>query len=218
MSKLFKGLMLVATGLLIGSAVLAQSNAESGSNPKHCVAIFGKPEISEKGKMPKETPIIDYKCFDNFSDSLFYATKGTTQLPKDLEAKDFTGEVSASTRSLALRAPSLPINTSWDGPNKTGSSLTWYGSYCNPGVIYTRLTMPTGWDNVISSSQPMASGSGCGTTKHYDNPYNNSGNSFYCYGSSSTSTTCGNLSNPVYNPPIDNITSSMCATGNGTCP
>jgi hypothetical protein len=61
------------------------------------------------------------------------------------------------------------LGTDYQGANYTEWTITWTGTYgnCTSLVFYVVFTMPTGWNNVISSTKGN-SGSGCTLNTLYD--------------------------------------------------
>lgn len=91
-------------------------------------------------------------------------------------------ELKAALAALANLAPSSSVSTSatsyilgidyvdW---HYSGSSFTWYGSaICSSSRSYTQATMPSGWNDVISSAVNYPY-SNCGNWYHYQHSYFN---------------------------------------------
>ncbi|MGH3075322.1 MAG: hypothetical protein ACRDQC_10360 [Gaiellales bacterium] len=61
------------------------------------------------------------------------------------------------------------ISTDFNGANMAGASLTWTVSNtngCNGGFQYSAASMPSGWNDKVSSSQ---SAHGCASNVHFHN-------------------------------------------------
>ena len=73
------------------------------------------------------------------------------------------------------------ISTDYDAANFTGTSLTWTVSNtsgCNGGFQYSAASMPSGWNDRVSSSK---SAHGCATNRHFhDTNFGGSGVNCTC--------------------------------------
>ena len=73
------------------------------------------------------------------------------------------------------------ISTDFDGANMSGTSLTWTVSNtsgCNGGFQYSAASMPSGWNDRVSSSQ---SAHGCAHNRHFhDTNFNGAGINCTC--------------------------------------
>jgi hypothetical protein len=81
------------------------------------------------------------------------------------------------------------ISTDYDAASFTGTSLTWTVSNtsgCNGGFQYSAASMPSGWNDRVSSSK---SAHGCATNRHFHD------GSFGGSGINCTCTTMGTMSN-----------------------
>jgi hypothetical protein len=63
-------------------------------------------------------------------------------------------------------AASTTISIDYDGASFTGATLTWTvsGGACSAGASYSAASMPSGWNDRVSSSKSMA---GCNTNRHF---------------------------------------------------
>jgi hypothetical protein len=82
-------------------------------------------------------------------------------------------QCASSQSALAALAPSIsmPISTDFVNANYGGSSLTWYVSNiygCSGGRSYSASSMPSGWNDVISSYKDYLIAS-CTNNPHYEN-------------------------------------------------
>ncbi len=138
----------------------------AGIAPRHCVSeavavAAGKP-LPADFKAPAPT------CFDSLSDSVAFATKGKVRLSADpvLAARQY-GEL----ETLAFDGR---IATEYVAPNFDafwGSWIITSSADCGPnGQNQVVGSMPSGWNDVISSARIMNS-SACNFAHHYEHSY-----------------------------------------------
>jgi hypothetical protein len=142
------------------------AEAPSGAGLKgHCAAS------------PGQEPLV-VSCFDTFSDAIYFATGGAVRLPATVGPDELTEEM------LQPAADRTVISVEYKDPNYSGQSFVWYvnNSFgCTTGWSYAQPTMPSGWNDVISSS---ASYGGCTYVRHYEHTY---------YGGSKIDCTCATM-------------------------
>ena len=146
-----------------------------GTNQKqYCYALLAPIEVGNSGS----SKIIKTECFDNFADSIYAATNGRVQLDRSVQPDEITDEILSSSNGLSSPSSQVVIGIDWDSTNFGGSSNTWAvsGSGCSSSVQYSASTMPSGWDNRVSSARGY---SGCNYYYHYQN-INYGGTSAVC--------------------------------------
>jgi hypothetical protein len=140
--------------VLAAAAVLAMisaspsfaSAASTATTVRHCIA--------EPAAAGETAPAM--QCFSTFAAAISAATNGRVQLSQATAAGAVTpDELNAGASPLT----SVVIGIDYTGTSFTGSSLTWFQSAACGS--YTASSMPTGWNDVISSA---ATYSGCGST------------------------------------------------------
>ena len=138
--------------------------------------------------------IIKSDCFDNFADSISAATNGRVLLNHSARPNEVTNEILNSNNGLSSLSSQVVIGIDWDDTNFGGSSNTWTvsGSGCSNSVKYSASSMPSGWDNRVSSARGY---SGCNYYYHYQDT-NYGGSSVVC------NTECATMGS------LDNATSS----------
>lgn len=162
---------LKTTSLPPPDAAVATDADEAGEAPSgaaskgHCAAS------------PGQDPLV-VSCFDTFSDAIYFATGGAVRLPATVGPDELTEEM------LQPAADRTVISVEYKDPNYSGQSFVWYvnNSFgCTTGWSYAQPTMPSGWNDVISSS---ASYGGCHYVRHYEHTY---------YGGSKIDCTCATM-------------------------
>ena len=133
----------------------------------HCVAtlehvIPGVPDAR----------ISQYDCYSSFSEAIYAATDGMVWLPSN---ESFAAQRQVLDQELkALKAnptPSGPyvISVDYMDVNYAGFSLTFRGDApCSTTVAYETTGMPSGWNDVTSSS---IGHSNCNTNIQYEHVY-----------------------------------------------
>jgi hypothetical protein len=136
--------------------------ADPPSDPeptKHCIAQLEPLKPGEKASEMSEAT-----CFDSFSDAIYAATGGAVRLAATVQPGDVTQEMLAP-------ASQTVISIDYRDPNYQGSTFVWYvnNSYgCNTGWSYANPTMPSGWNDVVSSAHSYG---GCNNNPHYEHTY-----------------------------------------------
>jgi hypothetical protein len=136
--------LVVALGALINAAAPAQ--ASSGPPPKHCVVWISPVDSSGSSKLSS------MRCFAGQAAANRYAV-GTA--PQRFRAR--TGAVATS---------STRISIDYDASGFTGTTLTWTvanSSGCS-GFNYSAASMPSGWNDRVSSAHSYG---GCANNQHY---------------------------------------------------
>ena len=183
-------LLYLLAGLFLALFLTAASSTEINNNKPYCYALIAPIENGSNGS----SRIIKSECFDNFADSISAATNGRVLLNHSARPNDVTNELLNSNSGLSSLSSQVVIGIDWDDTNFGGSSNTWAvsGSGCSSSVKYSASTMPSGWDNRVSSARGY---SGCNYYYHYQNT-NFGGSSVVC------NTECSSMGS------LDNATSS----------
>jgi hypothetical protein len=159
-------------------------------NKLHCYALIGPIEKNGNGS----SRIIKKECFANFADSIRAATNGRVQLNSSTQPETVTDEILNFSSGEVSPSSQVVIGIDWDNTNFGGSSYTWVvsGSGCSSSTQYSVSSMPSGWDNRVSSARGY---SNCNYFYHYQNT-SYGGTSVVC------NTDCSSMGS------LDNATSS----------
>lgn len=137
----------IATAFALLS-VVSLAGAESEKDIQHCFVI-ASPGTE---KVPSE--VSEQSCFDAFAEAINVGSSGSIVLPGDAKPTDLTDAIVSEARQNATLGSTSTLSVEYLGANYTGSTLTVLGA--DPDGCYSHqyymATMPTGWDNVISSS------------------------------------------------------------------
>jgi hypothetical protein len=149
--------VLGAAILLIAAPVLAAAPAAAAA-AQHCA---GEAVAAPDGPV----------CFKTFSAAIAYATDGRVVLPIDATSVTQVELDLGSALSLSLSLTlTTVIGIDYEGGGYTGSTFVWYTTNavgCSTGISYFASSMPSGWDNRVSSAKGFA---GCNTYTHYQDP------------------------------------------------
>jgi hypothetical protein len=183
-------LLYLLAGLFLALFLTAASSTETNNNKQYCYALIAPIEDGNNGS----SRIIKSDCFDNFADSISAATNGRVLLNHSARPNEVTNEILNSNNGLSSLSSQVVIGIDWDDTNFGGSSNTWTvsGSGCSNSVKYSASSMPSGWDNRVSSARGY---SGCNYYYHYQDT-NYGGSSVVC------NTECATMGS------LDNATSS----------
>jgi hypothetical protein len=162
----------VVAALLVGPAANADDAAdlEVGDDGAHCamgVDPLPRGVVVADADLPE--PVVD--CFPTFAEAIEFVTEGelTASSPEELEAtlaEPMTAAVAPTSSRL--------LGIEYRGVQYTNSSLALYGSGssgCTTGSSYGFPSMPSGWNNVISSARAYA---GCRSTHYAGTSYSGS--------------------------------------------
>jgi hypothetical protein len=143
--------LVVATVAMTGFAPAA-AGADTGrvTTARHCVVWIAPTSGRAPSKMSK------VRCFTRFSRAL--------RVAHGRPPKGFPDPMTG-----VLPDASTLISTDYDGGGMSGTTLTWTVSNtngCNGGFQYSAASMPSGWNDRVSSSQ---SAHGCASNIHYHN-------------------------------------------------
>ena len=170
-----KSISFIILNLAITLTLIAANASPESTHSKHCYALLS-PAGENSGSASQ---ILETACFDTFSQSVKAATLGRVELDPSVLPQDVTDEMLNANESVSLFAVQVVIGIDWDYTNYGGSSYIWvandYG--CSTSIQYGVTTMPSGWDNRVSSAKGY---SNCNYYYHYQNT-NYSGTSIGCH-------------------------------------
>lgn len=125
----------------------------------------------------KASDVLSYNCYATFSDAIAVASGGRIHLPATATPRDLT-------RAMLLHATSTPNNRNIFGVEFVdagygGASLSYitYAGPCSSSTTYGVNSMPSGWNDVISSLYSDLYG--CVWTRLWSN--NNQSGASQCY-------------------------------------
>jgi hypothetical protein len=130
---------------------------------KHCTSMV------KEGS----TKVENLRCFRTFAEAVSAATGGRVKLDKSVGPQDLTQKMLDQGVAQAQRGPSAAQTTVigveyWDTRYR-GSSWTVYVNNdfgCRGGRSYGYTSMPSGWDNEVSSANVFG---GCSVGIHFQN-------------------------------------------------
>lgn len=111
--------------------------------------------------------------FETVADAARVASGGRIELPRTATMSDLvevlqTFDLTDSDSGSSFLPMSTIIGIDWDGSGFSGSSFIWSApnaSGCADGSVFTANSMPSGWNNRVSSAQAFG---GCDEYRHYD--------------------------------------------------
>ncbi len=179
-------------GIILAFSPVAAAPARAITKKSHCYALIS-PVV---GASLNSSRIVETACFDTFAEAINAATQGRVQLDSSIHPENVTDEMLNNGDVKVLPVAQIVIGIDWDSTNFGGSSYTWVvsGSGCSSTVQYSISSMPSGWDNRVSSAKAY---SNCNGFYHYQNT--NLGGSFIVCNSEPGCSSMG---------PLDNATSS----------
>lgn len=140
----------------------------------HCASQLAPLQAGED-----TSKILASGCFDSLADSIAWATDGDVRLPADIGAATVTDEMVGPASHTAVISIDYE-DPKWDA-NAFGPTYTWTGGQngCNDGSTYAVSSMPSGWDNQVSSARSYT---GCAQNRHYENTsYGGASQNCSCY-------------------------------------
>ena len=111
----------------------------SGPAGDHCIVAISPVEAGKQ-----YSKVSDYQCYGTFS-----------------EAQD-------AANGVGLRSSRTVIGIDYWDAKFQGASLTWSANNtvgCNTGLSYSAASMPSGWNDTVSSAKTYG---GCSTNTHYE--------------------------------------------------
>ena len=140
--------LVIAAVAATGLAPAAGAHTVRGPAARHCVVWIAPTSGRAPSKMSK------LRCYTRFSHAL--------RVARGPAPHGFSG----ATTGVVPHASTL-ISTDFDNANMAGASLTWTVSNtagCNGGAQFSAASMPSGWNDRVSSSQ---SAHGCAHNRHF---------------------------------------------------
>ncbi len=161
--------------LIMALSLIAASSGSPNNQPQHCYALVSP--ITENSNIISQ--ILETACFDTFAEAINAATAGRVQLDPSTRPGEVTNDLLNPVDGSISPMTQVVIGIDWDSTNFIGNSFTWvandYG--CSSTIQYGVPTMPSGWDNRVSSARGY---SNCNYFYHYQNT-NYSGTSIACH-------------------------------------
>ena len=142
--------LVVAAVAATGLAPAAGAHTVRAPAARHCVVWIAP----TSGRAPSK--VSKLRCYTRFSHAL--------RVARGPAPHGFSG----ATTGVVPHASTL-ISTDFNGANMSGTSLTWTVSNtngCNGGFQYSAASMPSGWNDRVSSAQ---SAHGCASNVHFHN-------------------------------------------------
>jgi hypothetical protein len=140
--------LVVAAVAATGLAPAAGAHTVRAPAARHCVVWIAP----TSGRAPSK--VSKLRCYTRFSHAL--------RVARGPAPHGFSG----ATTGVVPHASTL-ISTDFDNANMAGASLTWTVSNtagCNGGAQFSAASMPSGWNDRVSSSQ---SAHGCAHNRHF---------------------------------------------------
>jgi hypothetical protein len=153
------GLLSLALASSGGSMASPAASADNASPARgHCI-VHIDPVLPGEAASKVSAP----KCFATFKEAIAAATSGTVQLPSSVTPRMLSARMLRPQRAAAQTVISVDYRDS----GFSGISLTWYVSGTSACATnnYSAASMPSGWNDEVSSSQRYDS---CTTNPHYE--------------------------------------------------
>jgi len=154
------------SGVVVISLLLIAAISPQANNGKHCYAMLSPVDPDSNGS----SQILESGCYDTFSESIQAATKGRVNLDQSVLPKDVTDSILNQGGTSSLLAPDTltVIGIDYKDASFGGDSYAWTTSYsgCSDTISFGVSTMPSGWDNVVSSARAFAN---CNHYYHWEN-------------------------------------------------
>ncbi|HLB47906.1 MAG TPA: hypothetical protein VJL59_12935 [Anaerolineales bacterium] len=132
------------------------ADSDRSAPERHCVILIEPLQPGQQASVASE-PV----CFARFPDAIYAATGDTVRLAPAVRPADVTQDMLAP-------ASTTVISIDYANSNFQGSTLVWVANNsvgCNTGYSYSAPTMPSGWNDVVSSAQTYG---GCNNNPHYE--------------------------------------------------
>lgn len=158
MASLFFWVVSLSTG--VTAYAMGRESVEKLEKEIHCTI-----QIEPVHDDTLVSKMSNYRCFDSFTDVLEHLSDGNISVPTNFSAKNFASALMPASSSSTV------IGIDFQHKNFGGSTLTWYTSEsqgCLNGATFVGNTMPTGWDNKVSSVRAYQ---GCDNFNHYEDIY-----------------------------------------------
>jgi len=160
---------LAVVGVVVISLITAFFGPKLVEKETHCYAMLSPVDTNSKDF----SNVLESGCFDSFAESIQAATDGKVFLDPKLDPKDLTEEMINPEGASSIIAPDTITVIGIDYKNASfgGSSYTWTitGVGCTDSISFGVGSMPSGWDNVVSSARSYAN---CNHYYHWENQHN----------------------------------------------
>lgn len=156
-SRVLLATLLLVTGLGVSlppanAAVLKGDVTDVGA---HCVVSITSDQSPEPGAVSQPS------CFPTFAAALYFATGGAVLVDESLSPTDLKEDMLDD-----VPESHTVLSVDYRDSNYGGLSLTWTGhGDCSSTLTYSASSMPTGWNDVVSSALTYAN---CNTNTHYE--------------------------------------------------
>lgn len=187
----------LVTAMLAAPLATAAEPAEPVDRSPTCAVGAEPVELSKGAAALADLPDPAIDCFPTFGAAIEFITGGevVAESPAELERV-----AAASDDGTVSTAASVVLGYEYKNTGYSGGSLVLYGSSgsgCGSSRTYGFSSMPSGWNNVISSARSFA---GCWST-HYDlTSYG--GTRVTCQGSCSSLGTMNNRTSSIVFRPV----------------
>lgn len=156
--RTLRPLLLVGSTLLLFAMAGIVSAAASAGADGNCVVKIDPVQPGQQSSQVSQP-----QCFATFAQAIAAATGGTVHLSP-------TAQPSQLTQGMLSAAPDTSTVIGIDYVNSSfgGNSLTWTvgNGGCAVGVHFEASSMPSGWNDVVSSAKSFAN---CNTYTHFEN-------------------------------------------------
>jgi hypothetical protein len=158
-----KGKFYVLFVMVLSLSLISAASSQTATK-KHCYALLSP--ISAES-ISGNSQILESACFSTFAESISAATKGRVQLSNSATPATVTESILNNVSSGMRSTPNIVIGIDYYFSNYIGSSYTWVVSNtgCTSNTSYSVSTMPSGWDDIISSAVAY---SNCNYFTHYE--------------------------------------------------
>lgn len=149
-----------------GAAARAQAAPKTG---KHCVA-----ELAPVASGALSSRVLMRGCYRSFATALAVATGNRVHLAAEVRPGEVTQAMLGTVDDPLVQTV---IGIDYTNSGYGGSSFTWYvnnGVGCQTGNTYAQPSMPSGWNDVVSSAHSYG---GCANYRHFQD--NNYGRALY---------------------------------------
>lgn len=161
-------ILFIFVGCVLLEFSLTAANFDDETNkPQHCYSLLSP--VSNNSD--ENSGIIESACLDTFAQALSSATKGRVVLDPSIRPEDITDDMLESMENPNMPGAQVVIGIDFDYTNYGGSSYIWVvnQSGCSPSMYYQVPSMPSGWNDRVSSAKAY---SNCSFYHYRDTNYN----------------------------------------------
>lgn len=147
-----KKFIFYSLGCLLFALFPISANFDIENNKQnHCYSFLSPISENPDGS----SHIIETACFDTFAQAINEATNGRVHLDSSIRPEDVTDKMLNEIEGINTPLAQIVIGIDWDYINYGGSSYTWVVSTsgCTDTIRYSVSTMPSGWNDRVSSSK-----------------------------------------------------------------